>query len=466
MKHRTGYLLKRGDNFYVQWRVNGKAFLRALRDEQGQPITNKREAEEAKTKWMAQFTVATEVEALQALTGRLQGRKSELAKIEDELNPPTTINDAWSAYLESANRPDTGPDTLAVYQGQFGQFVTWVIEKHPEAPALRDINHDIAEEYAGELNHGRLSPNTFNKHIRVLELVFRVLKRKARISENPWENIQRKKLETSSRRELNVEELKRVCQSAKGEFRTLFGLGVYSGLRLKDCATLRWNEVDLMRGIIRRVPSKTARRNPRPVIVPIHPVLRSVIEQIPRHKRKDFVLPETAQAYAAGGTGKKRIIDSIQDHFVSQEVQIYKQGTGPGTGRRAVVEVGFHSLRHTFVSLCRESNAPLAVVESIVGHSNPAMTRHYTHVGEAAAGRAVAALPSIIGETVSPSGPAGQQPRDIIVKLRAILEKMTGKNWKAANGKANALISELERAIAQAPECPTMTNSNPRLLAN
>jgi hypothetical protein len=30
--------------------------------------------------------------------------------------------------------------------------------------------------------------------------------------------------------------------------------------------------------------------------------------------------------------------------------------------------------------------APLAVVEFIVGHSNPAMTRHYTHVGELAAG--------------------------------------------------------------------------------
>ena len=26
MKRRTGYLFKRGDNFYVGWKVNGKAF--------------------------------------------------------------------------------------------------------------------------------------------------------------------------------------------------------------------------------------------------------------------------------------------------------------------------------------------------------------------------------------------------------------------------------------------------------
>jgi len=81
-----------------------------------------------------------------------------------------------------------------------------------------------------------------------------------------------------------------------------------------------------------------------------------------------------------------------QDHFSNCGLKVHKPGTGTDS-KRAVVEVGFHSLRHTFVSLCCESNAPLAVVESIVGHSHPARTRRYTHVGEIAAGLAVAALP-------------------------------------------------------------------------
>ena len=38
------------------------------------------------------------------------------------------------------------------------------------------------------------------------------------------------------------------------------------------------------------------------------------------------------------------------------------------TGKRAVVEVGFHSLRHTFVSLQAESGTPQTVVQAIVGH--------------------------------------------------------------------------------------------------
>ncbi len=71
---------------------------------------------------------------------------------------------------------------------------------------------------------------------------------------------------------------------------------------------------------------------------------------------------------------------------------------GPGAGQRATCEVGFHSLRHSFVSLCRAANAPLSVVESLVGHNSPAMTRHYTHTGEAAAIDAVSGLPAVLGD--------------------------------------------------------------------
>jgi hypothetical protein len=93
-----------------------------------------------------------------------------------------------------------------------------------------------------------------------------------------------------------------------------------------------------------------------------------------------------------------------------------------------VIEVGFHSLRHTFVSLYRESNAPLAVVESIVGHSNPSMTRHYTHVGELAAGRAVALLPSVMGEAAPE--PAKREQGEILREIQAIAKTISAKNWR------------------------------------
>ena len=69
--------------------------------------------------------------------------------------------------------------------------------KHGEAATLRDVTKDVAEEYAAQLNHGRLSPSTYNKHLNLLTLVFRVLKHKAKLTGNPWEEIQRKRIVTA-----------------------------------------------------------------------------------------------------------------------------------------------------------------------------------------------------------------------------------------------------------------------------
>ena len=431
-KHRTGHLFKRGDNFYVRWSVEGKVCSKALRDDNGNPITKRREAEEARAKFMAVFTVADEAAVLESITEKLEGRKAELARLENQQNPPLTTKQAWAEFLASPSRPDTGPTTLVMYEYQFTQFAEWMEEKHPDRVTLRDVTKEIAEEYAGTLNHGTLTANTYNKHLNVLAMVFRVLKNKAKIASNPWEEMPRKRVVAQSRRELSVDELKKVCQSATGELRTLLALGVYTGLRKGDCATLRWAEVDLQRGIIRRIPNKTARRNPKPVIIPIHPVLRDTLNYIPADHRNEYVLPQTADAYF---NHRRELVRTIQNHFTKCGIRVHKPDMGKDR-QRPIVEVGFHSLRHTFVSLCRESNAPLAVVESIVGHSNPAMTRHYTHVGELAAGRAVAALPAVIGDRK----PERIEEESMLSKIQRIAKSMTAANWKTKRTELLAFL--------------------------
>jgi integrase len=52
----------------------------------------------------------------------------------------------------------------------------------------------------------------------------------------------------------------------------------------------------------------------------------------------------------------------------------------------------FHDLRHSFISLMGERGVPLQIVQAIVGHMSPAMTRYYTHISNAAARNAVELL--------------------------------------------------------------------------
>ena len=435
MKRRTGYLFKRGNNWNVQWRVNGKLFSKSLRDKNGQAITSKREAQEAMADFMSPLATADEAAVLKAVSTRLVGRKAELAEFEVRHNPALPITQGWSAFLASATRPDTGGETLYQYECQWSRFAEWMRENHPDLTTLALVTAETAAEYAASLRI--LAPGTFNKHVNLLTLVFNTVKKEARLTVNVWEGIHRKMLAINSRRELTVDELKRVCQSATGELRTLIALGTYCGLRLGDAATLRWCEIDLARHMITRIPNKAARRRPVPLHIPIHPALAVMLAGLPAENRSEYVMPETAGLYARRIDA---VTDLIQAHFKANGIQTHKPGTGKGKVR-AVIEVGFHSLRHSFVSLCRASNVPLSIVESLVGHSNPAMTRHYTHTSELAAFNAVNLLADVTGDAGAIK-PARQAPEEILRDVRAIVAGMTVKNLRAKKSAALKLLEK------------------------
>lgn len=84
----------------------------------------------------------------------------------------------------------------------------------PTLVELRQVSPGVAEQYAAYLLSEvretvdgvetvvkrAFSTNSFNKHVRLLELVFRVLTRKADLSVNPWADIARKNENKASRR--------------------------------------------------------------------------------------------------------------------------------------------------------------------------------------------------------------------------------------------------------------------------
>ena len=65
------------------------------------------------------------------------------------------------------------------------------------------------------------------------------------------------------------------------------------------------------------------------------------------------------------------------------------------TGKRAGIDLSFHSLRHTAVSLLKDAGVPDAVVMALVGHESTAISHRYTHVGKEALARAAKTFPEI-----------------------------------------------------------------------
>lgn len=456
MRTRQGHMFKRNGIWTVQYRVDGRLHTRSTGER------DRRAAETERRNIMAPFSAGTQKEVLENIAARISGLSNET---REAATPPITISAAWARFLSAPSRPDSGATTLKRYAEQWMTFVRWITARHPAVREVRQVTPEIATEYAAHLRQTR-GGGTFNKHVRLCSLVFRTLQPPDHHADDPFarSRIRRLRQTQVSRRELTVEELRRVCGSAEGDLRVLLALGVYTGMRLGDCATLRWGEVDLDRGIIRRVPNKSARRSSAPVQIPLHKSLRTILSSCAREG--DYVIPTAAAQCVRNPSGLTR---RIQAHFKScgiqtmrpsaddgQQVQANAGKEGRGRPRRGIVEVGFHSLRHTFVSLCRNAGAPLAVVEAIVGHSSPAMTQHYTHTGADAAMSAIEMLPAI--ESEEPGGASTRHPAptavskeraddELLAELLRIADVLNEKTWKACREEILRLVMRMRSPL-------------------
>jgi integrase len=222
--------------------------------------------------------------------------------------------------------------------------------------------------------------------------MFKVLHRVASVELNPFEDIRQRDSATESRRSFTINELETIFSESKGDLRYLIALGVFTGMRMGDCVCLRWDEVDLKAGLIRHVPFKT-RRKGKEVVVPIHAMLAPMLEKLRQRRRGKYLFPDLVKTYERDPSAVSKIFSK----FLRDQCRIKTNEAADSVSdqrKNAVSRVGFHSLRHSFVSLCAAEGVPQVVLRELVGHGSPAMTAVYSHSNLEQRTKAIAGLPS------------------------------------------------------------------------
>ena len=312
------------------------------------------------------------------------------------------LADAWLEYVKSPNRRELAPATLNSKRLVWMDFARWMEHHHLEVGNLAEVTREAIAEYLACIRVD-VCASTYNGRICVLREIFHVLADKAGLVDDPWDGVRLHADDCHSRRELTLDELERLLKAATkagNEWRRLFVVGIYTGLRLGDCCCLRWDSVNLERGVIQLIPTKTRKHaHGQPITIPIHPQLMAelsipVDESISTRstcstRLPSFVNPTLADFYK---NSKWRVSRGLELIFKAahSETSVRIEGR-----RTRTPEATFHSLRHTFVSLAANAGVPLPIVASIVGHSSTAMTRHYYHENEEMLRQAVAAIPSL-----------------------------------------------------------------------
>jgi integrase len=337
----------------------------------------------------------TKVEDLEE---REELRRKFTRRLAGEAREKLALEDGWKSWLDNPNKKRTPKEiTLTGYKSIWKRFESWV--KPTGLIYFHELERNHAEQYAEQLWKSHVSPTTYNAHIKFLTHMFNVLKTKAGLVENIWAAITRKdKAADQGRRNLSESELQTILERATGSMRKMIALGLFTGLRLGDVVNLRWDEIDHDRfnrvrkqGFIVVKPMKTARKN-KVVQIPIHPSLRTILAKDRVETSGDYLFPLERGFYTQNAGN---LTSKFQELFKLCGIETTEQPVN-GERRRAIVRVGFHSLRHSFVSLCAKAGTPIHVVQKLVGHGSPLLTSDiYTHLDDEQKQEAVQCLPAL-----------------------------------------------------------------------
>ena len=177
----------------------------------------------------------------------------------------------------------------------FGRFVRFMANRKPDAVFLYEVT---PEDTAAFMEHCRseLAPVTARECINSLNRAFtRFLPLGSR---NPFaDSIKRRGAGTGGtihRKPFSIEELQKLLSAARSDkfLYPVVTTAACTGMRRGDACNLQWTAVDLPGGMIRAKTSKTGEI----VEIPIFPLLREVLEQTPKKRRKGFVFPSVRVA--------------------------------------------------------------------------------------------------------------------------------------------------------------------------
>jgi integrase len=390
--------------YYARFQINGKDHWVSTKQ------TERKKAQKALASLLAQARnevsieeqVKSLVETISTLPNEAQAAKRQevIRAILRAQDKKISLAESWKSWLSNPNKEyDPKPKTLLGYEAIWKRFKSWAVDKN--IGFLHEVTASHAENYAADLWKSNVSASTYNQHIKFMRAMFSALELEAGLITNSWTRIgSNKKSLQGGRRNLTLDELQSVLAKAEGNMKHLLIIGVFTGLRLADVVNLKVENIDnnpyppdtgARSGFIVVKPRKTERVN-KIIEIPLHPVVAKILRDLKAERKTGFLFPDEQALHEkdAGGLSK-----SIQALFESCNIRTTEE-VGQGHRRRAIVRVGFHSLRHTFVTLCAKAGAPLHVVQKLVGHGSPMLTSDkYLHLDKADKQAAIKSLPTL-----------------------------------------------------------------------
>jgi integrase len=170
-------------------------------------------------------------------------------------------------------------------------------------------------------------------------------------------------------------------------------LGTLAGLRLGEIISLKWDQIDKERGVLRIPPaSKGHKWREVPITPDLWPFLRAITPFVGKKGRSPFVLvdQEKEKPYPEHRI-QAAYARAIRDANIANQAAAMAAGTKVAV---VIEDLIFHDLRRTFASRLAQRGVSLQTIAELLGHSAMYVTLRYAWLQPENLRAAVAVLSS------------------------------------------------------------------------
>jgi integrase len=291
-----------------------------------------------------------------------------------------TVEQLLRRWLEDVQRARVEPSTLVREEAVVRCHLLPALGKSRLAKLTpRDVQEYIAQK---RKTH---APASVRLHHSVLHNALNTAVDWGWIARNPADRAKLPKIPKPQRQALDAEPARQLLHAARGDrWEALYVLALSTGCRIGELLALRWDDVDLDRGMLNvqrkllYLGKQLIEGGPKSSAGRRHVELsRPAVEALRRHRAR-----QAEQRLQVGAEwshpdlvfttpfGKPQRANPITSYYLPRLL-----------AKAGLPKMTFHELRHSAITLMLSRGENISVVAQMVGHSNVAMTlSRYRHI--------------------------------------------------------------------------------------
>ncbi len=223
---------------------------------------------------------------------------------------------------------------------------------------IREVTPRRIEKVRQRLLDRGLAPSSTNRALAFLRHGLNLAVRDGLLAVSPMIQVKFLKESPGKLRYLSLEEEANVCEAIGSMYTPWIRFSILTGLRQMEQFSLRWEHVELERGVITLPHTKAGEVQ----YMHINHEAQVILRSLDSWQRSVWVFPS----------------DNPRTHM--QPLNFYHRHYIPAVKKAGLGGVTWHTLRHTFASRLAMSGATEQDIAACLRHSTTALVKRYAHL--------------------------------------------------------------------------------------